>query len=96
MIQSNINLILSPRVIIRKQDGKFYLYNRNTEHVLELNSIGMEIVEKLQTKYSLDDLAIYFSNKYNVSVDEVITDIKDFIETCIDKQFLLKVENENS
>lgn len=96
MIQSNINLILSPRVIIRKQDGKFYLYNRNTEHVLELNSIGMEIVEKLQTKYSLDDLAIYFSNKYNVSVDEVITDIKDFIETCIDKQFLLQVENENS
>ncbi|MBQ9235506.1 MAG: PqqD family protein [Alphaproteobacteria bacterium] len=96
MMQSNIKLVLSPKVITRKQDGKFYLYNRDTENVLELNSIGMEIVEKLQTKISSEELAIYFSNKYNISVDEVITDIKDFIEACIDKKFLLQVENEDS
>lgn len=60
MIQNNIKLVLSSRVIIRKQDGKFYLYNRDTENVLELNSIGMEIVEKLQTKNSFEDYLYTF------------------------------------
>ena len=91
MIQNNNKLVISSKVIIRKQNDKFYLYNRDTENVLELNSIGMEIIEKLQTKISFEELVIYFSNKYNVSVDEVTTDIGDFIEDCINKQFLLQV-----
>lgn len=91
MLQSNIKLVLNPRVIIRRQENKFYLYNLDTENVLELNNIGMEIVEKLQTQSSFDELAIYFSNKYNVSVEEVITDTRDFIEACINKQFILQI-----
>lgn len=91
MIQSNIKLVLSPKVIIRRQENKFYLYNRNTENVLELNSIGMEIAEKLQKEISFGELTMYFSDKYSISVDEVIADTEDFVETCITKQFFVRV-----
>ena len=96
MIQNNGKLVLNPRVIIRRQEYKFYLYNRDTENVLELNDIGIEIAEKLQKEIYFDELALYFSDKYNISVDKVIADIKDFVKICINKQFFLHVQNEYS
>lgn len=91
MIQNDIKLVLSPKVIIRKTEDKFYLYNRDTENVLELNNIGMEIAEKLQNEISFDELALYFSDKYNISVDEVFSDIRVFVEICLNKQFFLQI-----
>lgn len=91
MLQDNIELVLNPKVMIKKQETRFYLYNMDTEYVLELNAIGMEIAEKIQKKISLNDLALYFSKKYDVSIDEVLADINGYIEMCIEKGFFIKV-----
>ncbi len=92
MIDSNLKIQLNPMVLIKKNGGSFFLYNKENEMILELNMIGMEIAEKVQTAIYFQDIAKYFSDKYNVAVEDICADIEDFVGSCLEKRFFIYQE----
>lgn len=85
MLNDTIKISLSPNVILRDNDDKNEIYNTKTETVIELNSVGADIIQKIKVPVTFRELITYCSEKYHISTSDVKTDIYDFLETCHQK-----------
>jgi len=77
-------------VKIQAIKGKIYIA-KNTD-VFELDEVGIFIWEKIDGKNSLEDIVFAVSKKYNQTIENIYSDVKDFINDLHNNNLVMETK----
>lgn len=79
----------SPHAVFSELDGDVALFQSNTCDYLILNETGSAIWEGLKTSPTLGELCESLLNDYEVSRDECLEDVKEWLSMAVERQVVV-------
>ncbi len=79
---------LKKNLAYRKIDGKIFIVDMKTSMLHSVNEIGSLIIDLLQKNYNFNEIAQKIVQEYDVNIEDVILDIKNFVSILREKKLI--------
>lgn len=96
VIENDMIFKQNPQIeLIEDDDETGILRDFDKGKMLFINKAGIIVWKFLEQAHCLEDILIYFDTIYNSNRDELNVDMREYIQTLIDKKYLLVEESAN-